>query len=472
MNASFDVLIVGMGPAGMAAAVELCRRGVQVGILDDNPEPGGQVYRQISPEFKITDHGFMGGKHKRGARLIDDFNAVRSRCTIFDSAYVWGYFDGDSLAYVRNNEISLVRYKKLLLSEGAMERPVPFPGWTLPGVMTLGGLQRLVLHERVLPGQRILLAGCSPLLLPVAANLTRVGGRLVAMCDSLALGRYWKLIPELLRHRELAQEAASYYLSVLKGRVLVLRPAAVISATGQTRVDAVRVAELDSHGSPVPGSEKEFQVDILGISHGFLPAGRLARLTGCRHVYDPVQHYWKPEVDAHMRASREDIYIAGDSSGVDGRDAAVIKGRLAALHMAAQLGRISISRMQHLTERLHREYAGLLRYATRLHQVFSPRPGALDVVDKDTIVCRCEQVTVGDVLDGIAKGYRNINEIKRTRAGMGICQGRTCESVVAALMRQKGVPIEEIGYLNLRSPLSPMPFAVLEAYANTTQGPE
>jgi NADPH-dependent 2,4-dienoyl-CoA reductase/sulfur reductase-like enzyme len=472
MSDVFDVLIVGMGPAGMAAAVELCRLGIHVGILDDNPEPGGQVYRQLSPEFTITDDGFMGVKHKKGARLIDDFNAIRSRCTIHGGAYVWGWFNGDCLAYIRDDEISLVRYKKLLLSEGAMERPLPFPGWTLPGVMTLGGLQRLVLHERVLPGQRILLAGCSPLLLPVAANITKAGGRLVAMCDSVPLGQYWTLIPQLLRHRELAREAVSYYLSVLKGRVPVLRPAAVVSATGQTRVDGVRVAELDPHGSPVPGSETEYPVDILGVGHGFLPAGRLARLTGCRHVYDRIQGYWRPEVDAHMRSSREDIYIAGDAGGVDGRDAAVIKGRLAALHMGAELKRISKSQLKRQTDRLRKDHTRIQRYAAVLNRVFSLRPGALDILDNDTIVCRCEQVTVGDVLDGIEKGYRNINEIKRTRVGMGLCQGRMCESVVAQLMRQKGIPIEEIGYLNLRSPLSPMPFAVLEAYANTIQSPE
>jgi hydrogen cyanide synthase HcnB len=305
----------------------------------------------------------------------------------------------------------------------------------------------------------------------VAANITKAGGKLVALCDSVPLGHYWKLIPELLRQRELAHEAGSYYLSVLKGRIPVLRPSAVISAEGQTRVDAVRVAELDPNGSPVPGSEKAFPVDILGISHGFLPAGRLARLTGCEHVYDQVQGYWRPEVDAYMRSSREDIYIAGDSSGVDGRDAAVIKGRLAALHMAAQLGRISTSRMQQLTERLHRDRTRIMRYATRLNQVFSLRPAALATMDKDTIVCRCEQVTVGDVLDGIEKGYRNINEIKRTRVGMGMCQGRMCESVVAQIMLQKGIPIEEIGYLNLRSPLSPLPFSVLEDYAKTTESP-
>jgi NADPH-dependent 2,4-dienoyl-CoA reductase/sulfur reductase-like enzyme len=470
MNDIFDVLIVGMGPSGLAAAIELSRLGVHVGIIDDNPEPGGQVYRQMSPEFKITDHGFMGIKHKKGQQLIDDFNAIRNRCTIYSNAYVWGCFFGNSLSLIRDNKISLVKYKKLLLCEGAMERPLPFPGWTLPGVMTLGGLQRLVLHERVLPGQRILLAGCSPLLLPVAANITKAGGHVLAMCDSVPFQRYWKLIPELLKQRELTHEAFSYYLSVLKGRVPFLRPSAVVSASGQTRVEAVRVAKLDPSGSPVAGTGKDFQVDILGISHGFLPSGRLARLMGCSHSYDATQRYWRPEVDDYMCSSQEDIYIAGDSSGVDGRDAAVIKGRLAALHMASKLDRISTSRLKQQAHGLRKDYARIQRYATALNQVFALPLGALDVMDRDTIVCRCEQVTLGDVLDGIEKGYRNINEIKRTRAGMGICQGRMCESVVAQIMLHNGVPVEEIGYLNLRSPLSPIPFSSFEDYANATVG--
>jgi len=471
MNDVFDVLIVGTGPAGMAAAVELCKHGIRVGIVDDNPEPGGQVYRQPSSDFKVTDPHFMGIKHKTGQRLIKEFDAIRNRCIFYNNAYVWGFFNGDSLSLVRDNKISLVKYKKLLLSEGAMERPLPFPGWTLPGVITLGGLQKLVLYERILPGQRILLAGCSPLLLPVAANIIKAGGEVVAMCDAVAFRRYLKLIPELLKQKELAYEALSSYLSVIKGRVPMLRSAAVICASGQSRVEAVRVAQLDPNGRPVLGSEKWFEIDILGVSHGFLPSGRLARLVGCNHVYDPIQRYWRPEVDDYMRSSRPDIYVAGDSSGVDGRDSAVIKGRLAALHMATQQGRISISEMQKRANRLQKDHARLQRYATTLNQVFSLPSGVHDIMDRGTTVCRCEQVTVGDVLDGIEKGYRNINEIKRTRVGMGMCQGRMCESTVAQIMLQNDIPIEEIGYLNLRPPISPMRVSLFEDFANSKDNP-
>jgi hypothetical protein len=472
MNDIYDVLIVGMGPAGLAAAIELSRLDIHVGVVDDNPEPGGQVYRQISPEFKITDHSFMGVKHKNGQLLIDDFNAIRNRCTIYSNTYVWGCFFGNSLSVIRDKKISLIKYEKLLLSEGAMERPLPFPGWTLPGIMSLGGLQRLVLHERVLPGQRILLAGCSPLLLPVAANITKAGGEVLAMCDSVPLRRYWRLIPKLLKQRELTREALSYSLSVLKGRVPVLSPTAVVSASGQSRVEAVRMAKLNPTGRPIPGAGKDFQVDILGVSHGFLPSGRLARLMECNHVYDPIQRYWRPEVDDCMCSSQKDIYIAGDSSGIDGRHAAVIRGRLAALHMASKLGRISTSHLKQRTHRLHKDYLSIQESAAALNQVFSPLPGTFDVMDKDTIVCRCEQVSLGEVLEGIEKGYRNINEIKRTRAGMGMCQGRMCESVVAQIMLRKGVPVKEIGYLTLRAPLSPIPFSAFEDYANSTVNPE
>lgn len=231
------------------------------------------------------------------------------------------------------------------------------------------------------------------------------------------------------------------------------------------------MAKLDSSGSPVPGTGKDFEVDTLGVSHGFLPSGRLARLMGISHVYDPIQRCWRPEVDGYMRSSQEDIYVAGDSSGVEGRHAAVLKGRLAALHMASELDRISTTQLNRQTNRLRKDYAKIRRYAAALNRVFSLSPGVLNAMDKDTIVCRCEQVTLGDVLDGIEKGYRNINEIKRTRAGMGMCQGRMCESVVAQIMLRKGVPVEEIGYLNLRSPLSPIPLSSFEDYASASGNP-
>ncbi len=456
-----------MGPAGMAAAIELCRLGIHVGIVDDNTDPGGQVYRQMAREFQVSDTGFLGVKFKKGQQLVKEVNSVLDQCTFYNDACAWGTFDGGSLSLVRHNEVFSIEYKKLLLCEGAMERAVPFPGWTLPGVLTLGGLQKLVLHERMLPGRRFVLAGRSPLLLPVAANVLKAGGEIAAICDTVPMSGYLGLIPEFLRRMELARETLSYYFPVIRENVPVLRPSTVVSASGGGKVEQVSVAELTPNGSPIPGSEKHFEVDILGVSNGFLPLGRLSRLCGCEHRYDPIQQCWRPKIDDFMRSSLPDIYIAGDSSGIGGRDMALVEGRLAALHMAGELGRIPVPEVRRRSARLYKEREGIRRYAAKLNQIFSLPQGLLDSMDENTIVCRCEQVTLGDVLDGIDKGYRNINEIKRTRAGMGMCQGRTCENIVMQIMLQRGIPVEEIGYLNLRPPLSPIPIALFEEYAKS-----
>jgi thioredoxin reductase len=468
MTRKFDTIVVGMGPAGMSAATRLASQGANIAVVDENKNPGGQIYRQPSSDFTITNSGFLGIKFKTGRKLIEKFNAVKDKINVFSDAYIWGIFDGDKLALIQGEEISLLTYDKLLLTEGAMERSIPFPGWTLPGIMTLGGLQKLVVHQRLLPGRRFMLAGCSPLLLPVAASLVEAGAEIVALCDATRPIDHVKLLPKLMRQKGLAREALSYLFPVLKSSIPTLRPYTVVSASGDTRVEEVTVAKLDDDWKPLPGSEKQFQVDVVGLSYGFLPLARLVRLCGCNHVYDSVQKYWKPDTDSFMRTNRPDIYIAGDSAGIGGADMAVVQGQIAAAHIAAELGKLSANELDDRMEKLSRERDRIENYISVLNKIFSPRSGLYTIMDEETIVCRCESITAGEILAGLDFfGYRNINEIKRTRAGMGLCQAKTCESIVAQLMIHKGIPVEEVGYLGLRPPLSPMPMSVFEAYARS-----
>ncbi|MFH1135602.1 MAG: (2Fe-2S)-binding protein [Pseudomonadota bacterium] len=460
----FEAVIVGLGPAGLAAAAELGRLGVRMAVVDENPEPGGQVYRRPSPGFLITNPRFLGRKQRQGERLIKEFNEVRDQCAVFNDADVWGVFESRSLSLARGDDIFRIGFKKLLLAEGAMERPRPFPNWTLPGILTLGGLHKLVVQERTLPGRDFLLAGRSPLLVPVAASIIKAGGRVAAICDPVPARRYLKLALEFLKRRELAREAWSYLYPVIKNGTPILRPFSIVSAAGGSRVEEARVAALDRQGRPVPGSERRFQVDVVGVSDGFSPLGRLARLCGCDHVFDSRQRYWRPRTDDALRAGGSGIYLVGDSKGLGGRELAEVEGRLAALHIAAELGRLSNSELERRQGPLRRERERCRRYAAVLRDVYA-HDDSLDLSDKDLVVCRCEGVTVGDLEAGLDMGYRNINEMKRTRLGMGPCQGRTCESIAAALMLQKGLPIEEIGYLNPRPPLRPLPFFMLEKFA-------
>jgi bacterioferritin-associated ferredoxin len=336
--------------------------------------------------------------------------------------------------------------------------------------MTLGGLQKLVVQDRVLPGRRFLLAGSSPLLFPVAKSLLDAGAEIVAFCDATKIKDHMRMIPQLLHRKSMVHEAAAYVFPVFKASLPTYRPYAVVAAQGTARVEEVTIAKLDKEWKPIPGTEKPFNIDVVGLNYGYLPSSRLARLCGCVHVYDPIQICWKPETDRFMRSSIPEIYVAGDSTGIAGADMAEVQGRIAATHIAAELGRLSSLDLKVRLRSLDKIQTRLQKYASVLNSVYSLRPGLYRVMDKKTIVCRCEQVTVEEVLAGIEWGYRNINEIKRMRAGLGLCQGRTCESATAQLMIEKGIAIEEIGYMSTRPPLSPIPLASLEHWVDSENG--
>jgi bacterioferritin-associated ferredoxin len=192
---------------------------------------------------------------------------------------------------------------------------------------------------------------------------------------------------------------------------------------------------------------------------------RLARLLGCQHEFDTIGLYWKVKTQPLFRSSLPDVYAAGDSQDIGGRDLAEMNGRLAGLEIAKDLGRISAHEFNMRARANARRRGQLQKYVSALKRVLSRNINELGTMDLDTIVCRCEQVSLREVLSGIEKGYRNINEIKRTRVGMGLCQGRICESIISEIMMKKGIPIEEIGYFGIRPPISPVPISLLHGYA-------
>jgi NADPH-dependent 2,4-dienoyl-CoA reductase/sulfur reductase-like enzyme len=466
MKRRFEVVVVGAGPAGLAAAAELAQRGVDVALLDENPDTGGQVYRQPPADFLVRHEEFPGIRYQTGRRLIQGFNRLSDKIAVIPEAYIWGFFDDEYLAVSRGGEIELVEFEKLILCEGAMERSIPFPGWTLPGIMTVGGLQKLVVHQRMLPGKRFLLAGCSPLLLSTASRLVAAGAEFVGICEATRFYETLRLVPEILRRRTMWQETFSLLSALLRKPVKTFRPYAIVAAEGETRVRKAKIARLDENWRPVPSSEKQIEIDIIGLGFGFLPQARLARLCGCDSTYDSAQKYWRPKTDRFMRTSKPGIYAAGDSTGIGGADAAEVEGRIAGIHAASELGRTSQGARAVQIKDLSYERNRIEAYASLLNKVFAPRDGLYNILDENTVICRCESITAGEIIKGMKLGYRNINEMKRTRFAMGLCQGRTCESIVTQLMCQRGIPLEEIGSLNLRPPLTPIPLATLEGYIN------
>jgi hydrogen cyanide synthase HcnB len=460
-------VVLGAGPAGLAAAVELSRHGIGVTIVDDNPDVGGQIYRQPPEEFIITDETHLIKRHKIGHQLIQELNKLSVKMTIIRNAYTWGLYNSKCLAILHNGEIEHIEFDKLFLCEGALERSIPFSGWTLPGIMTTGGLQKMVTNQGLLPGKRFLLAGSSPLLLSVAASLVSAGAEYVGICEGTSYLDNLRLLLNIFAYKNAFLEFVSLQRKLLGKTVKFYRPYKIVSAEGQEKVRKVTIAKLDENWIHIPGSETQIDIDIVGLGFGFLPHARLARLCGCDHVYDSVQKYWKPITDQFMQSSQPNIYVAGDSSGIGGADVAEIDGRIAGIHAAFEIGNITQREFSDQMKLLLNKKRRINKYVLPLNQIFAPRDG-LYHISEDTIVCRCEGITAKEILAGIDLGARNINELKRiTRFGMGLCQARTCESIATQLMIQKNISINESGYLSLRPPLSPVQLRTFEITAGT-----
>jgi len=462
MKRTFEAVVVGMGPAGMTAATALAECGVPVAVVDEGHGPGGQVYRPLPQEFTLREDRFSGVRRRRGESLIRRFERMRERMTLFAESTVFAFFKEDELSLIRGGELLDVGFRRLILCEGAMERIVPFPGWTLPGVMTAGGVQKMVYNQRLLPARRVLLSGTGPLLISAAASLAKAGAAIVSVCEAAPLGETMRLVPVLLRRSALLKEAASYLLQLWGRGVRIRQPFAVIRASGKNRVERATIARVDRSGAAVPGTELEFAVDLIALNHLFLPADRLSRLLGCRHEFDRRKGCWHPATDLYMRTSLADVYAAGDGSGIGGADMAAIQGRIAGLHAARSLKAIDASKTDALLAPLLRERKRLKEYLDLLFEVYRLRPGLFQAIDRETVVCRCEGVSAGKVWDELDQGCRTLAELKPTRFAMGPCQGRVCEGVVCELMRQRGIDPVIQGQLRLRPPTVPVPISALE----------
>ncbi|HDR15623.1 MAG TPA: FAD-binding protein [Desulfobacteraceae bacterium] len=459
---SFDAVVLGLGPAGIAASIELAQRGHRIAVIDESPEPGGRIYRKPPSEFHVIQHW---DRHKAGEHLLARFEDISDSIRVFSRTQVWGCFDNSTLTAIRDGRTLEMNFRNLIICEGAMERVIPFSGWTLPGVMTVGGLQKILLNQRILPGRKVILSGTGPLLVAVGSALIRCGAQSVDICDATGWVENLILLPKILQHSFLLQEALTYWKPLLfSRRVHFHRHQAVVSVSGKDKVESAVITRLDQQWRPMPGSEKTIETDIVGVHHGFLPANRLTRLCGCSHVYDSRQLCFRPDVDAYGRCGGENLYVAGDAAGIGGAILAEIRGKIAGLHVAFRLEGKEDSAFLDEILSLQKRQKKLRQWNDALTRVFTPKKGLYEAIKDDTIVCRCEGVQAGVIRNAVASGMDNINEIKHTRFAMGHCQGRVCESVVLEFIRLSGIPMERIGILNVRPPMIPIPSSALENF--------
>lgn len=458
-----EVVIIGAGPGGLAAAIEAAKAGVMVTILDENSKVGGQIYRQPAEGIKITNPAMLGRDHVRGQRLLNEFSSLRDRIECLNEATVWGLFDDRELAFQSRGHSSILKYEKLIVGIGAYDRPVPFPGWTLPGVYTAGAALRFVKTQGVIPGERTLIAGTGPLQLVLAYHIISAGGKIEAVLEASDVSSWVRFIMGIWGQRDLLLAGWQYLRCLRKSSVPLLRRHLILEAHGDGQVEEAVIAEIDKNWRPKLHTRRTIKVDAICSGYGLVPSTELTMLAGCEHTYEPFLGGWIPMRSSDMATSVTDIYAVGDSSGVGGSQVAIEEGRVAGISVAQKLGYISIAEAKKRLTSHQKRLQQLNRFRKVLEVMSVPQPGLFELANDDTILCRCEELTLGDVKKALANGAKEINEIKRmTRIGMGRCQGRMCEPTLIEIMRRElnQSPIR-LGYLNRRPPSKPIELGAL-----------
>ncbi|MFE9355254.1 FAD-dependent oxidoreductase [Streptomyces olivaceoviridis] len=456
--------VVGAGPAGLAAALAAAARGVRVTLVDAADQAGGQFYRQPAAALGARRPQALHHQWRTWERLRDGLDRHRTagRITHLTDHHVWcvardsasGAFAVHALLGPAQEDGVTVHADAVLLATGAYERVLPFPGWTLPGVVTAGGAQAMLKGGLVLPGRRVVVAGTGPLLLPVAAGLAAAGALVAALVESAGPGALLHRAPALAAQPGKLAEGAGYAARLLRHGVRTLARHTVVAAHGADRLEAVTVAALGRDGRPRPGSARRIPCDTLAVGHGMLPHTDLAETLGCALSGTAVR------VDAEQRTDVPGVWAAGEATGVGGAALALAEGHIAGRSAAARLrgtapdpgGWGAAARTR----------ARLRAFATALDAVYAPPAGWADRVPDETVVCRCEEVTAGEVRGAVdSLGAGDLRTVKLlTRAGMGWCQGRMCAPAVAGLT---GCPLTA----GRRPFARPVPLGVLAALPET-----
>ena len=433
-----DVLVIGAGPAGMAAARAARERGASVTLLDSSDQLGGQFWRHLpttrpAAREGILHHGWGTFRDLSKALELDD------GCRVIRSAQVWAIEtspEGPGTVHVVVGESDGVERARLALSPdavvlatGAHDRTLPFPGWDLPGVFTGGAAQALAKGERLAVGRRVVVAGAGPFLLPVAASLASAGSQVLGVFEANRapallrgwLPRPWQLLPVAGKSFELAGYATGH----LKNRIPYRLGRMVVAAHGTDQVEAVTIASVTADWVPLKGTEQTVQVDAVCVTHGFTPRLELAIAAGCALT---ARRFVR--VDSGQQTSVPGVYAAGEITGIGGADLAMAEGVIAG-HLAAG-GAVADNQVRRAVRR-RLTFQG---FARRIEDAHDIRAGWPAVLTSDTIVCRCEEVTFGTLrATAESTGSRSLRALKlSTRAGLGICQGRVCGRSVEELL--------------------------------------
>jgi NADPH-dependent 2,4-dienoyl-CoA reductase/sulfur reductase-like enzyme len=448
-----EVLVVGAGPAGLACATECAQHGLSVALVDEQPSPGGQIYRGIA-DGPLAGSDLLGDDYRRGAAHVDGLRRSGAHYLPRTPAgSVAARAEGGQVALSTSRSASVAHARAIVIATGALERPFPVPGWTLPGVVMAGAAQSLLKTSAIVAKDGVVLAGNGPLLWLVAWQYLRAGAPPTALLDTTPRGR----LARALRHSP-GFLASSYFgkglalVREVRRRVPVVEYVDALEIVGDDAARAVRYRAGDRPAT--------VEVAHVLLHQGVVPDINLASALGCALEWDDANACFRPAVDGWGGTSLAGVYIAGDGAGIAGADAAAMRGRLAALGVANAQGRLPGDERDRLARPIQRALAQALRGRRFLDALYRPAD-AFRVPQGDTIACRCEEVRAATVARAAREGFAGPNQAKAyTRSGMGPCQGRYCALTLTEIVaRETSRSPAQVGALRARFPTKPVTLA-------------
>ncbi|MDM0108750.1 NAD(P)/FAD-dependent oxidoreductase [Variovorax sp. J22R24] len=457
------IVVVGAGPAGVRAAQALVQAGLRPIVIDEGRCDGGQIYRRQPEGFKRPYAKLYGTEAAKAQALHSEFDALRDHIDYRSDTLAWNLSEG-ALHVVRDGEPQTLPFDALLVCSGATDRLMPVPGWHRAGCYSLGASQIALKAQACAIGSRVVFLGSGPLLYLVASQYVQAGAQVAAVLDTAPATKPWGAVTGLLARPRLALRGLALIRGLRGAGVTLLQGVTPLRIDGEVAIGVQAVAVRDAQGR-----EHRFECDAVGLGWHLRAETQLADLARCEFDFDRVSRQWLPRIDADGRSSTRGVYLAGDGARILGADGAEAAGRLAALAALVDLGHTPGRALYDAeSTALRRTLARMDRFREGLARAFPWPHAQAAALPDDTVVCRCEAVTVGELRRCVDEmDSREVNRAKAfSRVGMGRCQGRFCGHASAEIVAQAcGVPVEFVGRLRSQAPVKPLMMNTREASA-------
>ena len=458
---SHNVVIIGSGPAGMAAAKTLVAKGIHPIVIDENDRSGGQIYRQQPSNFTRTKKQLYGFDAKEAEQTLSEWQTIANQLTYLPNHLVWNAV-GKTLYLFNQNKPGYreIEWDSLIVANGATDRILPFKGWTLPGIYTLGAAQIALKNQGCLIGQSVVLAGNGPLLYLLAWQYLKAGANIKAILDYSGFMDQCKATTKLLHAPKVVYKGLYFLAELKRAGVKIVYNARLDSAAGDEKVTGIFW-----HKQGQPHASEYLECDSVAFGYGLRSETQIPDLLGCQFHYHPEYRDWLPVLD-NQQTSVPDLYLAGDGCGIAGVYAAKLSGEKAANQI---LQKLNLPVSTHDINNIDKQLSHFTTFSYGLTQAFPfPTTWAQEVPD-ETVICRCENVTAGDIRTMVRdRNCQEMNQLKaHCRSGMGRCQGRVCGTAIRELLayetRQSS---DAVGRIRAQSPLKPIPIIVEEEFAD------